>query len=459
MALSYVQYAGNGTETNFSVTFPYLDKSHIVVKVDGSPVAFTWNNSTTVNITPAPGVGTVVDLRRDTPAITPVVDFTDGSIVTEDQLDTNARQALFVSQEAQDISADAMVRDATGSWNATGSRIGNVADPINDQDVVTKAAVVVLTASAVADAQGHATSASGSASMADAAKIEAELHADDAHESALQAAASAASAAASFDAFDDRYLGAKSSAPTVDNDGAPLLIGALYYDTVVGLMRQWDGASWLDLAAGISQTSGDARYVRQAGDTMTGALTLPNSSPSNDNHAARKKYVDDQLAAILDMLPKTGDFIITTRSDARAGWVKINDGTLSKAGSGGTTLASAAAQPLYEHLWNNFSNTLCPVSTGRGASAAADFAAGKTLTMTAMLGRALVVAGAGAGLTSRTLGDVFGNETSTTTTHVGNAGVGYGYGGDYGVGLVGTYGSAAFSVMQPSTFINIFIKL
>ena len=48
---------------------------------------------------------------------------------------------------------------------------------------------------------------------------------------ATAAASSATSAAASYDSFDDRYLGAKSSAPTVDNDGDALVTGALYFNT------------------------------------------------------------------------------------------------------------------------------------------------------------------------------------------------------------------------------------
>ena len=49
--------------------------------------------------------------------------------------------------------------------------------------------------------------------------------------SETNAAASATSAAASLDAFDDRYLGNKTSDPTVDNDGNALLTGALYFNT------------------------------------------------------------------------------------------------------------------------------------------------------------------------------------------------------------------------------------
>lgn len=63
--------------------------------------------------------------------------------------------------------------------------------------------------------------------------------------SETNAAASEAAAAASYDSFDDRYLGAKAVEPTLDNDGAALITGALYFNTVTGEMRVYDGAAWL----------------------------------------------------------------------------------------------------------------------------------------------------------------------------------------------------------------------
>lgn len=65
-------------------------------------------------------------------------------------------------------------------------------------------------------------------------------------------------AEAALDSFDDRYLGAKAVAPTLDNDGAALLTGALYWDTALPGMRSWNGAAWVTLpaatAAAISNT-------------------------------------------------------------------------------------------------------------------------------------------------------------------------------------------------------------
>lgn len=63
------------------------------------------------------------------------------------------------------------------------------------------------------------------------------------------------------------------------------------------------------------------------------------------------------------------------------GWILANGSTIGNAGSGATQRANADCLAIYSWLWNNFSNTQCPVSTGRGANPAADFGALKTITV------------------------------------------------------------------------------
>jgi len=85
----------------------------------------------------------------------------------------------------------------------------------------------------------------GSTSSAATSATAAAASASAASGSATAAAGSAAAAAASYDSFDDRYLGAKASDPTVDNDGNPLITGALYFNTVSNEMRVYTGSVWL----------------------------------------------------------------------------------------------------------------------------------------------------------------------------------------------------------------------
>ena len=93
------------------------------------------------------------------------------------------------------------------------------------------------------------TNAGNSATTANTHKNDAQT-AKTAAETAQTAAETAKTAAeTALDSFDDRYLGAKASNPTVDNDGNTLLDGALYFNTTSNIMRVYDlgNTTWLDL--------------------------------------------------------------------------------------------------------------------------------------------------------------------------------------------------------------------
>ena len=171
----------------------------------------------------------------------------------------------------------------------------------------------------------------------------------------------------------------------------------------------------------------------------------------------------------------TGDVKTTLKTAADAGWVMMNDGTIGDASSGATTRANADTQALFALLWTNVSNSNCPVSGGRGVSGAADFAAHKTIALPKMLGRALAAAGAGAGLTTRNLGDTVGEEAHTlavseipphshTYTQLSSGvsgtlfwGPGSNDTGTFSTSSIG--GGAAHNNMQPTGFLNFMIKL
>ena len=85
--------------------------------------------------------------------------------------------------------------------------------------------------------------------------------------SATASASSATDAAASADAFDDIYLGTKSSDPSTDNDGDALAAGMLYFNSTNDILRVYSGSAWQDAA--ISATG----VV-----TLTGTQTLTNKT-------------------------------------------------------------------------------------------------------------------------------------------------------------------------------------
>jgi hypothetical protein len=164
-------------------------------------------------------------------------------------------------------------------WRGTGGPGDATTDAANEASVAsTKASEAASSASAAASsATAAATSATNAATSesnastsetnAASSATSASSSATSASTSATNAATSETNAAASYDSFDDRYLGAKSSAPTLDNDGDALLTGALYWNTTDSQLYVWDGSAWNEAA--FSSSSGVSSF-----NTRTGAVTL-----------------------------------------------------------------------------------------------------------------------------------------------------------------------------------------
>ncbi len=92
--------------------------------------------------------------------------------------------------------------------------------------------------------KGYVDGILGSATAAADSAAAAATSASNAATSETNSGNSAAAAAASYDDFDDRYLGAKASAPTVDNDGDALVTGALYWNSTSDELYVWSGSAW-----------------------------------------------------------------------------------------------------------------------------------------------------------------------------------------------------------------------
>jgi len=112
-------------------------------------------------------------------------------------------------------------------------------------DAASAASSATASATSAAAALASQNAASSSASAASSSASAASSSASAASSSASAASSSAASAASSFDDFDDRYLGSKSSAPSLDNDGNALINGALYWNSVSAQMFVRDSGAWV----------------------------------------------------------------------------------------------------------------------------------------------------------------------------------------------------------------------
>jgi hypothetical protein len=122
-------------------------------------------------------------------------------------------------------------------------------EPLTTNTDSAKWSLIVDAASATSSASAAASSASlagGAVVAAYASEVAAATSESNAATSESNAATSEANAAASYDSFDDRYLGAKASDPSVDNDGDALIDGALYFDTTNNVMKVYDlgGTVW-----------------------------------------------------------------------------------------------------------------------------------------------------------------------------------------------------------------------
>ena len=122
-------------------------------------------------------------------------------------------------------------------------------------------------------ATSNATAALGYSSNSSNFSNNASNFANTASNAANAANAARDAALTAADNFDDVYLGAKSSAPTLDNDGDPLTAGDLYFNTVSSTLQVYSGSAWQ--AAAVS-TAGFA--------TLTGAETLTNKTISGSSN-------------------------------------------------------------------------------------------------------------------------------------------------------------------------------
>lgn len=166
------------------------------------------------------------------------------------------------------------------------------------------------------DAESAKTAAESAQTVAVAAKNSAEA-------ASVVAESARDATLAAFDSFDDRYLGAKTSDPALDNDGDPLVAGMLYYNTSIPEMRLYTGASWvaayvsgggfLIAASNLSDVSSPAQALTNLGglaSTLKGAVGgLAELDGSGKVPAGQlPSYVDDVIeAANFAALPGTGD--------------------------------------------------------------------------------------------------------------------------------------------------------
>ena len=164
----------------------------------------------------------------------------------------------------------AIFRGAGGSGDAT-------TDAASQATVATtKAAEAAASASAASSsattAATEASNASTSASNSETSKIAAVAAQAAAELAETNAETAQAAAEAALDSFDDRYLGAKASDPTLDNDGNALITGALYFNTTTEVMMTYTGSIWQTITTG----SGGLQAANNLSDVASASTSRTN---------------------------------------------------------------------------------------------------------------------------------------------------------------------------------------
>ena len=198
---------------------------------------------------------------------------------------TNAASSASASASSATASLASQTASATSETNAAASAAAAATSETNAATSETNAAT-----SATASATS-ASASSASATSAATSATNASTSAAAASASQIAAAASAASAANAYDTFDDRYLGSKTSDPTLDNDGNALVQGALYFNSTANEMRVYDGGNW------IAASSAGGASLYEYFFTATASQTTFSGADDKSNTLS---YTQDNLIVTLN---------------------------------------------------------------------------------------------------------------------------------------------------------------
>jgi len=291
---------------------------------------------------------------------------------------TSETNAAASEAAASTSEANAATSETNAANSATASATSATASAGSATASASSATAAAASETAAATSEGNAaTSASNAAtSAANAATSEtnASTSATAAASSASSASASADAALAALDSFDDRYLGQKASDPTLDNDGNPLVAGALYFNTTDDIMKVYDGAAWL---AAYASLSGALLATNNLSDVLDAATARTNLGLGTAATTGSTDYATAAQGALADSAVQTGDspsFVNVTVSGTVDGRDVAADGSKLDGIEAGATADQTAGEikTAYESNANTNAYTDAEKSKLAGIEAGAD---------------------------------------------------------------------------------------
>ena len=443
MANSYIEYTANGSTTSFAIPFTYTVASEVAAFVNGVSTSFTFTSANTASISPAPANGLVVRFSRTTNLTTRAVDFSNGAILTETDLDNSNIQVFQASQEAIDTANASIFKDADGKFNAQTRVIKNLADPVSAQDAVTKSwaetGVSSQLALTVAAKTAAATSETNAASSATASANSATASASSATGAASSATAATNNGAAQVTLATAQVALAATQAGLATTNGAAQVALATTQKglaTTQAALATTNGAAQVALAttqAGLATTNGAAQV----------ALATTQAGLATTNGAAQVTLATTQAG-----LATTNGAAQVTLATAQKAIAVTKASEAAASASTASTQATAASS----------SATAAASSATASASSASNAATTTALTMGAGSTNPTTAIGGGALVT----GALFFN-TSANSMKVYN-GTSWGDAGSAVNGTsnrtvtVATANQTTFSVVYDSGFVDVFVN-
>jgi hypothetical protein len=425
---TYVERDGNDTATEFSFPFPiFSDTEIIVTKIasDGTETVLvigSGSSNYTVQVSRYPGSGSITYPASGSTKLATGESLRIQRVTNKTQLSQLRNQGGYHPETVEGI-LDRLTMIAQENSEATGRSVKvsiAASSIIADTEVTVTASDAGKALVVNSDGDGFSLSTVGAQGATGPQGPQGEQ------------GPAGASGSGSGDMLAAQNLSDLADAATArTNLGVEIGADVQAYDATLDTLAAL--ASVANLTAIAALTGAANKLIKFTG---AGAVALIDFKDEDDfasdsatavaSQQSTKAYVDSQISD--NSSAGTADVIWTLRSTPRTGWIFLDGRSIGDASSSATNRANADTEDLFTEIWNSMADAQAPVSGGRGASASADFAAHKRITLPDARDR--VIAGKGnmsgsaanrltnqsGGVEGDTLGASGGSETHTLTT-------------------------------------------